>query len=184
MFIFFRVDHLHHHRGGLLQHRGARREIDAFQVLGRQRIAVGELLDLLGDLVERRPQRFDVLALDGRDEAVHQGLADLVRRGALALAGQLEGVQRRLPVGHLHHVVKGLGAVVGSLRGVVEQGVELLAGAEDGLQREHWVHPAVTGGTATGRNYDRFMTASGKKPACPAAAGPGAGLRQRQRGVC
>src|SRR5690606_9011820 len=67
------LDHLQHHAGGLLQHRRARREVDVLQVLGGQRIAVGELLDLLGDLVQRRAQGLDVLALDRGDEAVDQG---------------------------------------------------------------------------------------------------------------
>src|SRR5690606_34244136 len=50
------LDHLHHHFGRLFEHRRTRREVDVLQVLGGQRIAVGELLDLLGDLVQRRAQ--------------------------------------------------------------------------------------------------------------------------------
>src|SRR5690606_16106013 len=135
------LDHLHHHAGSLLQHRRARREVDVAQVLGGQRIAVGELLDLLGDLVQRRTQGLDVLALDGRDEAVHQRLADLVGGLALAQAGQLEGVQRGLAVGLAQHLVEGHGGILCGLRGLLQQRVELLALAEHGLQGKHGASP-------------------------------------------
>src|SRR5690606_34457473 len=121
------VHHLHHHPGGLLQHRRARRAVDVLEVLAGQRVAVGEPLDLLGDLVQGRAQRLDVLALDRGDEAVHQRLADLVGGGALAQAGQLEGVQRRLAVGFLHHRVQGAGAVQRGGGRFIQQEVELLA---------------------------------------------------------
>src|SRR5690606_13713809 len=130
-------DHLHHHLGGLLEHRGARGEVDVLQVLQRQRVAVGELLDLLGDLVQRRAQRLDVLALDRGDEAVHQLLADLGGHVALLQARELEGVQRRMAVGDLQHLVQRVGAVAGGDGRLLEQRVELVALAEDGLQREH-----------------------------------------------
>src|SRR5690606_26042781 len=58
------LDHLHHHPGGLFQHRRARREVDVLQVLQGERVAVGELFHLLVDLVQGRAERLDVLALD------------------------------------------------------------------------------------------------------------------------
>jgi len=89
------------------------------------------------------------LALDRGDEAVHQRLTDLVRGRALALAGELEGVERRLAVAALHHRVQRLGAFVGRVGRLVEQGIELLAGTENRLQGKHASHaPTVAGGTA------------------------------------
>src|SRR5690606_39667931 len=119
------------------QHRRARREVDVLQVLQRHRVAVGELLDLLGDLVQRRTERLDVLALDRGDEAVHQRLADLVGGLALELAGELERVKRGLAVGSPQHFVQGPGRVVGGHRGLLEQRVELVTLAEHGLQGKH-----------------------------------------------
>ena len=49
----------------------------------------------------------------------------------------LKASSARQPLGRLHHAVQGLGAVVRGHRRLVEQGVELLAGAEDRLQGEH-----------------------------------------------
>src|SRR5690625_4297312 len=126
--------HLHHHPGGLLEHGRARGKVDVLQVLHRQRIAVGELLDLLGDPVQRRAQGLDVLALHRGDEAVHQLLADLVGGLAGAQAGQAERVQGRLAVGIAHQLVQRLGRVVGRLGSLFEQGVELHAAAKNGLQ--------------------------------------------------
>src|SRR5687768_3190618 len=139
------LDHLDDHAGSLFQHRRARGEIDPFEAVSGQRIAVGEALDLLGDLVQRRPQRFDVLALDRGDEAVDQRLADLVGGDAFALPGELEGVQARGAIRRLEHFVQGLGAVVCGFRGIVEQRVELLALAEDRLQGEHRGWPRRSG---------------------------------------
>src|SRR5690606_22357020 len=55
----------------------------------------------------------------------------------------------------LHHRVQGLGAVVGGRGGLVQQEVELLAGAEDGLQRKHG---GLRDTGTTGWNYDGWMT--------------------------
>ena len=153
------VHHFHHHAGGLLQHRRARGEIDAFEAMPGQREAVGEALDLLGDLVQRRGQRFDVLALDRGDEAVDQRLADLVRGDPLALARQLERVQRDVARRVLQHFVQRLGAVVRGHGGFVEQDEELLSGTEDGLEGEHGGRPKGCRTMASlWRDYDGFMT--------------------------
>src|SRR4249919_3850805 len=137
------VHHLDDHAGGLFQHLRPRGEVDAIQAVPRKRVAVGEALDLLGNLVQRRGQRLDVLALDRGDEAVDQRLADLVGGFALALAGELEGFQARRAFGRLQHGMEGDGAVVGRHCRVVEQAVELLALAEDRLQGEHAGGPLV-----------------------------------------
>ncbi|MOA08042.1 hypothetical protein D3C78_1277760 [compost metagenome] len=108
-----------------------------FQVGGGQRIAIGELLDLLGNLVQGRAQRFDVFALDRGHEAVHQRLADLVRGRAFAQTGQLEGIQGGLAIGVAQHRMQCLGGIGSRDGSLIEQGVELFAGTENGLQREH-----------------------------------------------
>src|SRR5690606_2859523 len=131
------LHHLHHHRSGLFQHRRARGEIDALQALAGQGIAVGDALDLHGDLVQGRGQGLDVLALDRGGEPVDQRLADLLGGVALALAGQLESVQGMHPARLAEHGVEGPGAVVGGVGRLVKEGIELLALPENGLEGEH-----------------------------------------------
>jgi hypothetical protein len=44
------LHHLHDHAGGLFQHRRARREVDVFQAMAGERVAVGEAFACLGIL--------------------------------------------------------------------------------------------------------------------------------------
>jgi len=157
------VHHLHDHARGLFQHRRAWREVDAVEVLQRQRVAVGELFDLLRNLVQRRTQRLDILTLDRGDEAAHQFPADLVGGRTLAQARQLERIQRRLAAAVPEHHVQSAGAVVGGDGRLFEQRVELVALAENGLQGEHAEGPRVPGlqdRDSSGRNYDDLMTSA------------------------
>src|SRR5690606_19041612 len=92
---------------------------------------------------------------------------------ALAQAGQLEGVERRLPVRLAEHLVQRLGAVVGRHRGLLQQRVELVALAEDGLQGKHrGVVPPSRGGRPSGGNYDGSMTPVANPAEPGAARGP------------
>jgi hypothetical protein len=45
-------------------------------------------------------------------------------------------------------------AFVGGLRGLVQQDIELLAGTENGLQREHWESCQPSRKDGTRANYD------------------------------
>ena len=50
---------------------------------------------------------------------------------------QLEGVQRGLAIGLAQHGMQRLGGIGSRDGSLIKQGVELFAGTENGLQREH-----------------------------------------------
>src|SRR5690348_4387939 len=87
--------HLDDDAGCLLEHCRARRVVHVHQLLGEQRVALGEFLDRLRNLVQRRRQRLDVLAFERGDERVDQFLADLAHDFLFTAARQAEFVERR-----------------------------------------------------------------------------------------
>src|SRR6478735_6799148 len=137
------ADHLLEHLAGLFQHACARDEIDVAEAVADQRIALGEFLDDLGNLVQRAGQGLDVLALQRGHEGVDQRLADFGSELLLALAREAELVQR------LDRHAAVLAEKLGQRRGAapgrgstgLEQSVKLVALAEDGLERKHAVGP-------------------------------------------
>src|SRR3990167_188474 len=131
------ADHFLDDFGGALEHVRARDEVHVAQPLGRQRVALGELLDDLRDLVQGARQGIDVLALKRGHERIHQLMADLRGQVLLALAGQLELLERPLRRGSGQQLHQGPGAFPRRGSACLEQPVELVALAEDGLERKH-----------------------------------------------
>ena len=88
-------DHGQNRVGGLLQHSHLLCKIHPAQVLRSNNEMLGELLSRFGDFVEGSRQRFDVFALQPRDECIHQLLADLFGDALLLSAGQHKVLQSR-----------------------------------------------------------------------------------------
>src|SRR5574337_87183 len=129
--------HLDHRFGRTHQQARARSEIDAFHALGHDHVALGELLDGLGDAVQRRGHRFDVLAVQRSHEGVDQRLADLRRQLLLAAPRGAETVQQHRFAMRLQQALQGLGAVAGRAGAGFQQGIEPIPLPEHGLQRKH-----------------------------------------------
>ena len=128
------ADHRDDHLGRPFEERGTLAEVDALQAIGDDHVALGELLDGLGNLVQRGVQRLDVFAVQGGDEGVHQFLADLAVQGLLAGARRAEGGHHRGAVGFGDQFMHGLGAFARGVGAGLEQAIELVALTEDRLE--------------------------------------------------